>query len=311
MDARRGLLIFFFILSLMILSLSAGIAAQEENNQTAGKSFKKNEKFVIVVVPDKAVFELRRSYWSLADYLSRKLGLNVQVKILSDYGKVCDAFLEGRADAAFLDSLSYVVIHAKLGVLPLVRPLPEGGLNSHSGCVFVRKDSGIKTASDLKGKVLSLVDKASTAGFIFPLYYFKKIGIEDPAEIFSDIRFAGNDYFSCWAVYSGEAEIGAADKYAFDSLSAVYPEFKKEMLILAESPSFPARGLAVRPDLNRAFKEQIKALLLELDKAKEGRGILQQLEAARFIETKDEDYKPVYQILKEMNFDPSVYIYTY
>ncbi len=311
MDARQRLLISFLILSLMILSSITDIAAQKENNKTTGKSFKKNEKFIIVVVPDKAVFELRRSYWALADYLSRKLELNVQIKILSDYGKVCDAFLEGRADAAFLGSLSYVIIHAKLGVLPLVRPLSEGGFNSHAGCVFARKDSGIKTASDLKGKVLSLVDKATTEGFIFPLYYLKQNGIEDPAEIFSDIYFAGNDYFSCWAVYSGEADIGAADKHAFDMLATVYPEFKEQMFILSESYSFPSQGLAVRPDLNPALKEQIKILLLEIDKTKEGKKILQQLEAVRFIETKDEDYKPVYQILKEMNFDPAVYIYTY
>jgi phosphonate transport system substrate-binding protein len=81
-------------------------------------------------------------------------------------------------DGAFFGSFSYTLAHAKLGVEVLVRPENLKGISSYHGLIFVRKDSRIRTAKDMKGKRFVFVDKATTAGYLLPLDYFLEHNIK-------------------------------------------------------------------------------------------------------------------------------------
>ncbi len=55
-------------------------------------------------------------------------------------------------DGAFLGSFTYALAHAKLGLEVIARPELVDGTSTYHGLIFVRKDSGIKTIKDMKGK---------------------------------------------------------------------------------------------------------------------------------------------------------------
>lgn len=99
------------------------------------------EELLIVLVPETNVFQQRKQYKYVTDYLSRKLHMTVLVEIMSSYGKICDAFLEGRADAGFFGSFSYVLTRAKAEIEPIARPEWLDGSSMYSGYLFVRIDS--------------------------------------------------------------------------------------------------------------------------------------------------------------------------
>jgi phosphonate transport system substrate-binding protein len=308
---RRKLIIGSMALGLTILILGIGISylkAQEETVSSV-KKFKKNNKFIIALIPEKNVFEQRKRYKYITDYLSEKLNLDVRAEIMSSYGEICDAFLEGRVDAGFFGSFSYVLTHAKAGVVPVARPLWVNGSSTYTGFIFVRKDSGIRTVKDMEDKTIALVHKATTAGYIFQLAYFKEHGIENMEEYFSKIYFAGSHDASAWAVYIGEADVGGGKNHIFNALCEEYPDFKEQMLILAESPEMPSNGLAVRKDLDPLLKKQLKDLLLGLNKTEEGKQVLQKFGAIKFIETKDDDYASLYQMVKKLGIDLNTYPY--
>ena len=116
-----------------------------------------NEKTLrLLLVPEKNTFEQRRRYKYITDYLSQKMEMNVIVEIMANYGEISVAFQEGRADAGFFGSFSYVLTHAKTGVEPIARPEWLDGSSSYRGYIFVRKDSGIRTVEDMKDKSLVL-----------------------------------------------------------------------------------------------------------------------------------------------------------
>ena len=54
----------------------------------------------------------------------------------------------------FFGSFTYTLARAKLGIEPLARPENKDGISTYYGLIFVRKDSGIKTAKDMEGKRL-------------------------------------------------------------------------------------------------------------------------------------------------------------
>jgi phosphonate transport system substrate-binding protein len=62
--------------------------------------------------------------------------------------------------------------------VPLARPVNNDGTSTYFGYIFVRKDSNIKETADMKGKTLALVERATTAGYVFPLAWFKLQGVK-------------------------------------------------------------------------------------------------------------------------------------
>jgi phosphonate transport system substrate-binding protein len=137
----------------------------------------------------------------------------------------------------------------------------------------------------MRNKSLVLVDKATTAGYIYPLFYFKYYGIKNIKDYFSQISFANSHDAAAWAVYTGEADIGGAKNHIFNNFMAEYPDFKEQMIVIAESSQVPSNGLAVRKDLNSAIKLRIKTLLLSLHETPEGKEILKKFGALKFIKT--------------------------
>ena len=263
----------------------------------------------LVVVPEKNVFEQRRRYKYLTDYLSTKMDLNFTVEIMTNYGNISEAFIEGQADAGFFGSFSYALTHAKAGVVPIARPVWPNDNSTYRGYIFVRKDSNIRTVKDMEGRSLVLVDKATTAGYIFPHFYFKYSGINNIEDYFSRISYASSHDAAAWAVYAGEADIGAAKDNIFNAVMEEYEDFKEQMLVLTESAEVPSNGLAVREDLNPAIKIRLKSLLLSLHETPEGQEILKNFGAIKFIETSNEDYKVIYNMVKQLGINLQEYSY--
>ena len=261
----------------------------------------------LLLVPEKNTFEQQRRYKYITDYLSRKIGMNVLVEMMPNYGEITLAFQHGDADAGFFGSFSYLLTHARAGIEPIARPVWLDNSSTYRGFIFVRKDSGIETVKDMKNKSLVLVDKATTAGYIFQRFYFKYYGINNMEDYFSRIAFARSHDAAAWAVYTGEADIGGAKNHIFNSLKEEYPDFKEQMVVLAESPEVPSNGLAVSKDLNPALKLRLKTLLLTLHETEAGREVLKNFGALKFIETTDNDYTVLYNMVKELGIDLNNY----
>ena len=161
----------------------------------------------------------------------------------------------------------------------------------------------------MKNRSLVLVDKATTAGYIYQLFYFKYYGINNIEEYFSRISYANSHDAAAWAVYAGEADIGGAKNHIFNNIMEEYPDFKEKMLILSESPEVPSNGLAVHKYLNPAIKVRIKTLLLSLHETPEGQEVLKNFGAIKFVATSDDDYVVVYNMAKELGIDLLEYSY--
>jgi phosphonate transport system substrate-binding protein len=296
--------VIFILLIFPILVNYAPLTAQTEPPDEKNLTPEMGEITLrLVIIPEKNIFEQRRRYKYITDYLSKKLEMPVLVEIMNNYGEISDAFLEGRADAGFFGSFSYVLTRAKAGIEPLARPVWPNEESTYRGYIFTRKDSSISSVEDMQGKSLVLVDRATTAGYIFQLYYFKYSGIENMDDYFSEILFAGSHDAAAWSVYTGEAEIGGAKNHIYKALADEYPDFKEQMQILVESPEVPSNGLAVSRDLNPAIKLRIRNLLLHLHENDEGMEVLKNFGALKFIETNDDDYKVLYTMVNTLKIN--------
>lgn len=268
------------------------------------------EKFLLIgLIPEHNIFRQMERYDPLARYLSRGGGEKIKLKVLSRYGNIIDNFVSGRMDGAFFGSFTYALARARLRLNVLARPLALNGESTYHGLILVRKDSGIRKAAQMKGKVFAFVDRATTAGYLLPLAYFHRHGIADYHTYFRETYYAGTHEDVIYDVLNGKADVGAAKNTVLLRLGQKDARIGRELLILERSPDVPENALAVRPDLERAVKEHLQRGLLTMHEDPEGRKVLNKFGVQKFIPTGDADYEPVYRYARAIRLNLASYNY--
>ena len=199
--------LFLFILVLFILSPVACTPEKQAPEPTVERY---KQTLLIGLIPEQNVFKQMERYEPLARYISRKTGVGIELKILSRYGNIINNFNSLSLDGAFFGSFTYALAHARISVETAVRPESTEGVSSYYGMIFVRKDSGISSIRQMKGKRFAFVDKATTAGYLLPLKYFSENGVDNYKEYFSETYFTGTHEDAIQDVLNKQAEIGAA-----------------------------------------------------------------------------------------------------
>lgn len=265
--------------------------------------------FRIGLVPEQDLFTQKKRYQPLFDYLEKKLDIRIETQILSRYGNLVDNFNQLKLDAAFFGSFTGALAIKKLGIIPLVRPHHSEGLSSYYGMIFVRKQSGIRSAKEMYGKRMVFVDRATTAGYLLPLDYFKQSGISDYTTWFADYYFAGTHEDAILEVLKGYADVGAAKNTIFYQLARNNPQILDNLEILATSPHVPENTLCVRSDLSDGLTTLLLEHLLSMHQTPEGRMALNAVGIQHFIPTTVEDFQPVFDYAEQIGIDLSTYQY--
>lgn len=264
---------------------------------------------LIGLIPEQNIFKQLERYGPLAEYLSRKSGVKIQLKILPRYGNIIGNFSSSGLDGAFFGSFTYALAHSRLGVEVVARPLGLDNTSTYHGLIFVRRGSGIRTAGDMKRKRFAFVDKATTAGYLLPLDFFHRHGISDCRTYLRECYFTGTHEDAVYDVLNGKADIGAAKNTIYDRLARTDPRIGKELVVLERSPDVPENGLAFRKDIDPSVRRRIAGALLAMDRDPDGVRVLHGFGASKFIETTDEDYAPVFRYAKEIRLDLATYDY--
>tara|TARA_R100000935_G_scaffold58896_1_gene99237 strand:+ start:3027 stop:3926 length:900 start_codon:yes stop_codon:yes gene_type:complete len=150
------------------------------------------------------------SYECLKSYTEEALGVPVQLFAPSDYNGVIQGLLGGTLDMAWLGASSYAAVYLEDPevVTPvLVKANLDGSYTYHS-IGIARKDSGITSLQDAKGKKFGFGDPNSTSGFLIP-------SVEIPAEIgmpmedfFGEVVFTGGHEQTIVAANNGDVDAG-------------------------------------------------------------------------------------------------------
>lgn len=290
------IILVFSLLFLHFFSLSVDAAEKEGT-------------LIIGLIPEMDVFKQVKRFQPLADFLSDRLNTEVKLSMLSRYGNIVERLQAEKLDAAFLGSFTGALAISQLGLKPIVRPVNMDGTSTYFGHIFTRKDSNIKNVADMQGKSFVFVERATTAGYIFPLAYLKKNKVTDLDNFFSNYYFAGSHDATINAVLTGRADIGAAKNTIYERLRKQNPDIDKDLTIIASSPRVPSNGLFVKSDMIHARKERIHGLLMALHESPEGIAVLKTLGAQRFAETTIEDYQPVFDLAADAGIDIKNYHY--
>ena len=259
----------------------------------------------IALLPERNVFEQKKRYQPLQEFLSAALGRTVVFKLLDNYQVIFTEILEHRVEGAFFGSMNGAIAQLKGGVEILARPVDLAGVSTYSGVIFAKIDSGItRDPKSWQGKRVALVNKATTAGYLFPLSLLRLSGYTgDPEAYFRQTTFTGSHDAAILAVFNGEADFGACKNTIFEEYTKLHPEIQRNLTVLAMSAQVPSNGLGVRPDLDPKLKNKLREALIGMSDRADGQRALRQFQAQRFAATGVGDYEPVFTMAKQAGID--------
>jgi ABC-type phosphate/phosphonate transport system substrate-binding protein len=83
----------------------------------------------------------------------------------------------------------------------------------------------------------------------------------------------------------------------------------KEMVVLERSPDVPENALALRKDIDASVRGRVMDALLKMHLDPDGKKVLEQFGAQRFIETRNEEYDIIVKYAEDIHLNLSTYDY--
>jgi phosphonate transport system substrate-binding protein len=235
---------------------------------------------------------------AMVDRLQQALKMEVKPFVASDYNGVIEAMRAKKLDVAFYGPFSYVLAVQVAGAEAFaIVPLSKGG-GSYRSQIIARKDRGIASLADLKGKTFAFVDPASTSGYLFPKAGLLKAGY-DPDTYFGRVIFSGGHDAGAIAVQNGKVDAAAIADGLLDAAIARGVVNKDDIAIVWTSDPIPGAPFAMRGDLPPELKKRIIAAFAEVRDIPWGKhGTI-----ARFEPTTDAAYEVVRDTAKLLKLD--------
>lgn len=166
-----------------------------------------------------------------------------------------------------------------------------GDDSNFRGIILVRKDSGIKTIKDLKGKAISYPAPTALAATMMPQYFLKTHGLDVMND--TETRYVGSQESSIMNAFLGDTAAAATWPPPWRALAKERPELAREMEVKWQTEPLPNNGLVVRDDMPAALVEKVARLLFTLQDTPEGKAILERMELTRFEPATNDTYLPV------------------
>jgi phosphonate transport system substrate-binding protein len=259
----------------------------------------------LVLTPSQKPTDLLAAGEEFGRVLGQLVGLPVRVTVASDYAAVIEALRNQTADLAFVHPAGYVLANREAKAR-IVAKNQWHGKTTFTSRIYVRKESGIKSLEDLRGKTMAFVDPASSSGYIYPMVMLIQRGLvkgRDPKTFFREVTFAGSHDASMQALLNGHVDAIAS----FDMAREQYlkdPAQRERVVFVAESPPIPEAGIAAREKLDAAVFAKVRDALLKIQGPQHAALLKRLYDIDGFEPAEDREYDPVRAAIDLLGYRP-------
>ncbi|ASN19287.1 hypothetical protein CGK93_05980 [Arthrobacter sp. YN] len=252
MHARAGIIATSFI-GLLAIGALAGCSGDAN---AAGANSPKTE-LVFATPPGTDDPDEQAIMADLATMVGDASGRTVTNLQPADYLGVVEAVRNGSVDIAVLSQFSAALAYKTDSVDPLL--VWPASTEPASFCL-ARKDSGIQTAADVKGKQVAFIDPGSTTGYFMPKSLLAKAGLTDGTDYKS--TFAGSHDSAVLALANGNVDVACTARQLYPTFVQKGVIKEDEIGVIAKSDPIPVGiSIVVRKGLDDEAREALKAKL--------------------------------------------------
>ncbi len=216
------------------------------------------KKLVFGIIPTDSQANITERYSNLVQYLEKALGVPIEVKVATDYAGVITGMQFKHVDFAYFGPKSYVEAAKRANAEAFCLEVLEDGTKGYHGIIITKKNSGLTSMADLKGKVWAFTDPNSTSGTLVPMvYFFKALNIR-PENYFSRVIYSGSHEASMLAVKSGKVDGASTNDLDMERGNGKQWNADKDFNIIWTSDLIPGSPIAYRKDLPESLKKALR-----------------------------------------------------
>lgn len=271
-------------ISILLLSFSSALLAQSQHLLA---STNEANTLVIGIFPRRDPALTVHLFKPLINYLEQQTGYKFILETSPDFESFGQSLQQRRYDLVHFNQYHYVKSHDSLHYDVLVQN-EEFGEKTIRGGIYVRKDSGIDSLQQLRGKsILFGGGKEAMMSYIVPRYLLAKAGLK-PAD-FQEL-YALNPPNSILATYTRQVVASGAGDMAIRLPIVTSKIDTSSLKALALSEEMAHLPWAVKRELPEALKAKLKDYLLNLKNTQPGLKILQAAKLSALNPATDSDY---------------------
>ena len=182
-----------------------------------GATWAQSNELRVGLIPSEDAHAMIEASQQVMDQLAAKTGMKVKPFVANDYNGVIEALRSGKLDIAYLGPFSYVLAHELANAEAFaVAVTKKTGRSAYQSKVIARKDKGLQSLDNLKGRTFAFVDPSSASGHLFPKAGLMASGF-DVDKGFSRVIFSGSHDASIMAVANNKVDAAAVADRIFDS----------------------------------------------------------------------------------------------
>ncbi|MFB5607888.1 MAG: phosphate/phosphite/phosphonate ABC transporter substrate-binding protein [Candidatus Nitrosomaritimum yanchengensis] len=247
------------------------------------------ETITIGFIPVEKADELTPKAQSFEQFLEKKLGVDVEIVIPTNYETIIEGMRFGHIDAAFMDTGPAWITHQRTGSEAVLAELVAGKVN-YQATVWARADdNSVQSIEDTVGKKVAFTSITGSSGFVRPMGTLVTDGIitiegddivaleKALANNFESYTFAGGYKAALEMLINENVDVAfgsdiAAQKY-------LDPEDQVKIRPVTTIGPVPSHVFMVSPDMSESTKDALVNALIELN-YDENNEILQNLYGA-------------------------------
>lgn len=247
------------------------------------------ETITIGFIPVEKADELTPKAQSLEQFLEKKLGVDVEIVIPTNYETIIEGMRFGHIDAAFMDTGPAWITHQRTGSEAVLAELVAGKVNYQATVWSRADDNSVQSIEDTVGKKVAFTSITGSSGFVRPMGTLVTDGIitiegddivaleKALANNFESYTFAGGYKAALEMLINENVDVAfgsdiAAQKY-------LDPEDQVKIRPVTTIGPVPSHVFMVSPDMSEPTKDALVNALIELN-YDENNEILQNLYGA-------------------------------
>jgi phosphonate transport system substrate-binding protein len=246
------------------------------------------DKVILGLIPVEGGADVVERFEPLGKHLEAELGIDVELRSATSYAGVITAMANDQVDFAYFGPKSYVEASNRANAEALVMELNEDGKAGYHSVIIARRDSGMETLEDARGKRFAFTDPNSTSGRLIPTVHFIRELEVRPEDFFGEIVFSGSHGTSILQVKNGDIEVAATNDLDMARAEQTGKIDQDNFVILWTSALIPGSPMVGRRDLPESLKQAFADALISFGKD-DPRG-LSKLQLAGYVPASDEDY---------------------
>lgn len=256
--------------------------------------------FVPLVDGDKLI----ESVEPLSEILSEAMGKKVEAFTATNYVGVVEGLGSGSVDFGIIPPFAYVLANNESNAEVLLTSINEDGEAGYYSEILVRKDSGIETIEDLKGKTIAFVDPSSTSGYLFPGAYLKEHGIDFEKDM--EYVYSGGHDKSLQMILNKDVDAIATFQAVGLRYQKEFPTAEEDLKTLIKTDMIPGISVTVSSSMDEETREKLAKALEDIENNEEAKNLIAELFGLYgFQRSSDKDYEIIKKTAEVMNVDLS------